>query len=1310
MTQDYKRQSDQYRFAFLGMSTLLPADSLPPGKYRFAQNVRGYSPTTIQSRPGWTEINDLGVFGPIAITDMGSYTALDTDNLPRFLFRTSLDKIYLDNAVQVGTLTTDGGSGATFIPFRPGESPDSWMYIANDSDYQKFSIPSSTNAVTQANVGIEEQQSPPGACAGVIAFTEFTENAAAWAQGGTAAASADGVRVTNTVVAIYGDPDSFAGETRWSIQLDASGAYAIGAKVHLASSGGPPDFSAIVEDVIPPISPAGNLTIQSIFYFSGVGTGRCVIVPTQSPTGNPQAGFTIDPALASLRRGALVTLSGGPETVLVLSVTLGPDGIISFETNTTGAHAAAETITGEPCVVVCSNIDNTVVGQAITIDDITYAQTTGTGTQTNALATSPFDAALALSTVNPQQDDYLHFSLRIDNLALLVQGSLAFDVGLGGVDFTTDAYYYQFTIADMIGKIPSTTTLLPTSQWVELQIPIKAMIRLGTTATQSLLDARSVRLSIQSSGNINVAFGSMWIGGGGQADIGSTGSPYLYRFRGRSSTTGVRSNSSPATRHGVSPRRQRVNVPIVESVNDPQTDTWDIFRFGGSVNSWRYIGSVPYSASTTFIDNYPDEAALAGDPLEFDNFEPWPTVDVPFSAVAGTVSGVTTAIAVRGTTVTVTYSAVAAFTNPAPATILRWLPGTLLLVKGQQAYTFWNRPTLNNTQAVNPLAVPPNNFYYVYLFELVENAGSASNNTLSILEPNVANQHLPYLWGPDAFGTIFACGDTFRPGTLYYCKSYIPDSAPDTYNQELTNPSEPLLGGEILDGVSFVASSLRWWKLYQNFGTAQRYQAVEIPVGRGLAIPWGHCTDGKAIYFWAKDGIWMTGGGAGQSLTDADLYNLFPHEGIQGADQTWGAFTVRAPDYTKAATFRLAYCNNFLYATYQGADSTYSHLVLDLRTGAWSVDLYPQQRLAFYAPPQPESSLQTVGGLYPLLVSVDLTGKFFQETAGTNDGSTAIPCALATLEWNAGDIRSEEQWGDMILNLRPAAAGSPVVAAPVANGVNVAGNTTIPTSATRTDAILSLGGGILQNYLGLAIIWSDDFTQQTLPTELYYWQASYLDKPEAITDRFTDWDDAGASAAKFIQGFVIELDTFNAAKSLAIRNGDTQALEQTFNITANGQTEIAFSFGTPFIAHLVRIEPQDNVEWRFFRVRWVWEPTPELVMNWQTQGTSFGQNGYSHVKQLSVAYASTSPVNLTVTTYDGTSPATVVLPATGGAYQKATVPLSFNKGMLYFFQFSSLGGFQLWKDDLEAWVGNWNRQGPYSVFRVGGTRGDQAQI
>src|SRR5208282_1985539 len=160
---------------------------------------------------------------------------------------------------------------------------------------------------------------------------------------------------------------------------------------------------------------------------------------------------------------------------------------------------------------------------------------------------------------------------------------------------------------------------------------------------------------------------------------------------------------------------------------------------------------------------------------------------------------------------------------------------------------------------------------------------------------------------------------------------------------------------------------------------AQRYNFVQQPIPRGLAAPYGHCTDGRTLYWWAKDGIWSSSEG---SLTDADLYSLFPHEGVVGNDYIYAATgqPVRAPDYSQAGSFRLVYANYYLYALYK--DTTESHaynvLVYDTRRKAWSVDVYSgfadpyvisvRAVTAFYHPEQQAGTLVTSGTRFDELI------------------------------------------------------------------------------------------------------------------------------------------------------------------------------------------------------------------------------------------------------------------------------------------------------------------------------------------------------
>ena len=109
-------------------------------------------------------------------------------------------------------------------------------------------------------------------------------------------------------------------------------------------------------------------------------------------------------------------------------------------------------------------------------------------------------------------------------------------------------------------------------------------------------------------------------------------------------------------RYGVEPRRQIVQVNLPSVAYDSQIDTYWVFRFGGSVLSWRFIGSTA-STNTVFQDNYDDDAANAGDAIQFDNFEPWPSIDFPLVATATQIAGF-----------------IAVVTIPAPTNALRFLP------------------------------------------------------------------------------------------------------------------------------------------------------------------------------------------------------------------------------------------------------------------------------------------------------------------------------------------------------------------------------------------------------------------------------------------------------------------------------------------------------------------------------------------------------------------------------------------------------------------------------------------------------------
>lgn len=1055
-----------------------------------------------------------------------------------------------------------------------------------------------------------------------------------------------------------------------------------------------------VEDVYPPLPQ--SLPISSITYLNG-NTGECVIVPSALGSGPGIDGASIYEInlLASLRRGSLVQI--GSEVCFVWDVETGPNGTVCFTTSTIATHTTSDILKGVPAIALLGG--SVAVGTPITSPDVQFSVAPGIGTVTTPQNLNPF------SLVQAQPDDYIHLSLNIDNLAALTEAKLLFDVSDGS--FTQNFYYYtirpndialgvqngltQLGVAQLVAqraaideeKTAESANQGPTSssaqtatgslQWSEILFSITGLTRVGNDQSKTLQNLTSVQLLINASTALNVVFNSISVKGGFAADVGPSGAPYLYRVRPRSSVTGAKGNPSPPIRYGTNPRRAAVTVVTPSAASyDSQIDTWDIFRYGGTVTSWRYIGQVP-SSVRYFLDNYSDESALAGEELEFDNYQPWPSIDLPLNATATTVTGT-----------------LAVVTIPAVGNVLQYLPGNQVKIGGTNVYTLFNRPVFISGTS--------------YLFRFVENAGAGINLPLSIYEPAIAQQRLPYIWGPDANGTVFAVGDSLRSGNVYECKSNAPDSAPDTYNQEVTPPSEPLMGGEVMDGVSYVASTERWWRMYFQPNGIDRYTLVQQNLPRGLAAPYGRCTDGSSISWVAKDGIWDTAEG---SLTDADLYNLFPHEGVPGQAVTYGPVTYQPPDYSRAASMRLETGNGYIYFTYQDASLNYHTMVYDRKRKAWSLDAYGVPVSTVYHVEQQTGSLIIPGTLYQSIVYGTYNGSVAVQTDAANDLGLPIPCVVATPEWDGGDVRAGEQWGDLWLDSIPVSA---ITATPMFLGAPAAPPSVIGPNISRVQTPVSLGGGVVTDYLGLLTTWQDNFSSQSSATRLHIWQPSFIPKPEMINDRFTDWYSLGdgdeVAPAAWWQGFILHADTSNVVKGLQVRDADSQTIHPfTPVVQHNGEQSKAYSFNTPFIAHLVRIEPTDQTPWRMFEVEWIGEPTPEQAETWQTQGMSFGFNGYSHIQRIVAAYASTTPITLTITSFDGQSPQPITLPSTGGLFQKTLFVLTANKGMLYFFKASSAAPFQLYLPDFEIQLGHWGRTDGYLNYRsLGGAKGDKAEI
>lgn len=1069
-----------------------------------------------------------------------------------------------------------------------------------------------------------------------------------------------------------------------------------------------------VQDVFPPLP--SQIAIESIYYYSG-NTGKCIVVPASlSPVPGTDGSSLYDSSILSgLRRGSLVQI--GSEICYVLSVTNGPTGNVCFETTTNINHASNETLIGIPAIAVFDPGRYITNGMSIGSADYQFSVGEGIGAVTTSLSSNPFVS----NSFSFQPEDYIHLSVNIDALTNLDEMKIMFDVGDG--TFTNNFYFKairpndivqgvsndltQMGVAQLVSQravideataaesgnqgttYSSSQTTTGDSQWSEILFPISDLTRVGNDQSKSLQNAVSVQVLFNCNGPISVQLNSILVMGGFAPDVGDTGAPYQYVIRARSSVTGARSNPSPVMRYGVTSRRGQVSVLVPLNHTDPQADQWDIFRLGGAQTDYTYVGSVPIGSTAKFDDIYSDSAIASNDAVEYDNFEPWPTVDLPFNENATQIIGTSAIVSISDPTL--------------QQKILRYLPGNLVQA-GQQVYRLWTRPT--------PLGGGQ------FLFQFVENAGTSLGTTgISIYEPVLANQVLPYLWGPtEEGGNVFGCGDPLRPGFVYFCKNFQPDSAPDSYNLELCPPSEPLLGGETLNGNSYVASTDRWWQMRPSFGGDNHYTPIEAPVGRGLAAPFGHCTDGKLIYFVAKDGIYATGGGSGVSLTDDELYNLFPHEGISGQNIVYNGVTFYAPDYGRAESFRLAYIHNYLFFDYQDASGIPRTLVYSIKAQGWIKDEYlgGVGVNIHYNVEQQSGSLDDSDQTYPLLLMGGNNGSIYREVDGVMDDNAPIQCYLATREFTAGDVRAPKLFGDVYLDYLsgPTSSSSSVGLSVqfLSLGNPIAPTQSLSSASGRQQVSLDLSGGEASYSLGMFFHWTVPFAMD--PVILYTWQPSYIVKPEETGARAQDWDNAGYEGAKWVQGFILEASTNGANKSVAVRNADDQLVKQVFTVNHPIQNEQAYSFTQPFVSHMLRLEPQGSTPWQLFNVKWIYEPTPETVTTWWSQASSLTFEAYGHVYQIEFAYAAGSDVNFTMF-YDG-STQDYVIPATGGQYRKYLLRLRPNKGKAYSFRFQSSSGnrdLALWLNDMVFKTGAWGRTEEYINYaRLGGEAGDGARV
>jgi hypothetical protein len=673
---------------------------------------------------------------------------------------------------------------------------------------------------------------------------------------------------------------------------------------------------------------------------------------------------------------------------------------------------------------------------------------------------------------------------------------------------------------------------------------------------------------------------------GGAGDLDNSASqPYFYRFRYRSTTTGARSNPSPPTvEPGVTTTSTVITVGVTASA-DAQVDKIDIFRYGGTIapDGWKHVGTTANSTGS-YDDNMSDADAQVQETLDFDNFVPFVTQGL---STGGTCD-------VSGTSVTATSGTFS--TN--------WPDGTIIIIAGA--------PTRVCGQPSSTSALT-----------IYDDFGTMSGAVWSVESPYLVGQPLPCAWGPYGGGqsgeVIFAVGDIYRPGALYWTNGNNPDGASDTNYLEITSPSERLQNGCLLDGASFVFSTERMFSVRPAFSQeGLSFTALEVGGGRGLWARWAIAV-GPKIWYLSRDGIYETTGGASVCITDEDLYPLFPHEGQAGKTVNG----IKPPNMTGSETsLRLSYAFGYLYFDYVASDGSAWSLVYDTTARAWMLDRYLEgtgfsAMFGRYADEYPGSSTVWASGGANAIFSY----------GGVTDGaSTAINSEVWTPAVDAGDSRAEKQWGDNILDCDSGTGNFTVEIFKNNFGTSLAagGSVGSPNNG-RTQQVFDIdgGNGVLALNIGLKITFA-----AAQVGYLYEWQPSVVvGKPESTKKRATDWTDADHFGRKNFRGIVIEADTSGSERTVLIqKDGDTSTPAATLTVNHTGQLEKPYAF-TPFEAHEVRLIPTDENAWKLFKWRWIFDQYPEdvgLTEEWQDAGSPGNKYVYGCIIEADTANAEVS--------------------------------------------------------------------------------------
>jgi len=562
----------------------------------------------------------------------------------------------------------------------------------------------------------------------------------------------------------------------------------------------------------------------------------------------------------------------------------------------------------------------------------------------------------------------------------------------------------------------------------------------------------------------------------------------------------------------------------------------------------------------------------------------------------------------------------------------------------------------------------------------VEPTGTLAWN---VTEPIIAGQPLPILFGPFE-NFMFGLGDPNNAGVLYFCNGNNPDGTRQEYKIQVCSNSEPLMNGCVFNGRAFVWSSQRMFQILPSFSTMEMFVVRDLPNSKGLyaryALTGYNGTEYPRMWYLSRDGIEETSGGESVSITDEDLFPLFPHEGNIGLESN--GYQPPATNFDPKQ-LRLAYGDDFIYFDYKDVNGTRATLAYHRDAKAWYADVYADPLVFHY--------LEEGETVHSIMAGGSAAAASLYQCTGTTDAGANIACIVRTPSLNQGTPRNYKYYGDYMVD-----ADTHGAALTITPGFNKHVTTLAPVtliSTVRAATGFDLNGGLGQLAWDMSLEFT--FPANALRPEIFVWEPWSILYPETSAKRATDFDDSGYVGCKWLQGIVIEADTVGVNRSVQVL-GDNDEVLTTLTINHNGRVQQPYSWAGRF-THQMRLLPTDVTLWRLFTWRWVYEPAPEATTVWETPDTTHNLPGYQHLRDGYISHVSYTNIILTVTV-DGKQ-YVYNIPHGNSLYKKTYLPFKAIKGKAYRYKLESWCPFRLYQQDCEVRCGPWGRTDAYQTLR-----------